>query len=79
MPKAAQKITTLPAKRFHHVCANNAEIRVEGDTLTITVDLKRNCGLSSTGKTLTVGSTNGFLQIPTHEGTVVSLNVNRKA
>ena len=37
----------------------NIRYAVEGDTLTITIDLSHRGGLSSTGKTLRVASTNG--------------------
>ena len=77
MPKFASK-ANAPIKSFHHVCAENVDLSVTGDVLTITIDLKKDFGLSKSGKTTTVGSTGGFVALGSHPGTVVSLNVNRK-
>jgi hypothetical protein len=67
-----------PKPDFTHECQNNVLVQVSGDVLTVTVDLSKTSGYSSTGKTLTVGSTNGFLELLSHPGTVLSINVNRK-
>lgn len=55
----------------------NIEMRVEGDILTITVDLKQEFGLSSSGKSITVASTEGNVSVPGHEEVKVGLNVYR--
>ena len=41
----------------------NVELKVEGNTLTIVVDLKQEFGLSSSGKSLTVASTEGNVAV----------------
>jgi len=54
----------------------NVEYSVDGDTLTITVDLSQNLGPSNSGKTDVVGSTNGFVQVA--PDITMSLNVVKK-
>lgn len=53
----------------------NVTATVSGNTLTITVDISKDYGWSSSGKTKTVASTGGFQKIA---GVMVGLNVNRK-
>jgi hypothetical protein len=55
----------------------NVEISVKGDTLTIVVDLTKEFGPSSSGKTIIVGSTEGNFPLPGRKE-VVGLNVYRK-
>jgi hypothetical protein len=52
----------------------NVEFKRNGNTLTITVDLSQDYGLSSTGKSFTVGTTHGFISVG--DGISFSLNVN---
>lgn len=53
----------------------NVATRIDGSKLIIEVDLTKNFGLSSTGKTNVVGSSGGFVKIDTHPGVSFSLNV----
>ena len=55
----------------------NVEMRVEGTILTITVDLSKEFGPSSTGKTIIIASTEGNVTIPNRQEKV-GLNVYRK-
>jgi hypothetical protein len=55
----------------------NVEISVKGNTLTIVVDLTKDFGPSSSGKTVIIGSTEGNFQLP-GRNEVVGLNVYRK-
>ncbi len=55
----------------------NIEIAVKGNTLTITVDLTKEFGPSSSGKTIIIASTEGNFPLP-GRGEVVGLNVYRK-
>lgn len=55
----------------------NVEMRVEGTTLTITVDLSKEFGPSSTGKTIIIASTEGNVTIPNRQEKI-GLNVYRK-
>jgi hypothetical protein len=55
----------------------NVEMTVEGSVLTIKVDLTKEFGPSSSGKTIIVASTEGNASIPGREEKV-GLNVYRK-
>ena len=55
----------------------NVEVSVKGDTLTITVDLTKEFGPSSSGKTIIIASTEGNLPLP-GRSEVMGLNVYRK-
>ncbi len=55
----------------------NVEMKVEGNILTIRVDLSREYGPSSSGKTLIVASTEGNISIPEREEKV-GLNVYKR-
>ena len=55
----------------------NVELRVEGDTLMIIVDLKQEFGLSSSGKSITIASTEGNVSVPGQEEVKIGLNVYR--
>jgi len=56
----------------------NAEMKVEGNILTITVDLSKEFGPSSSGKTIIIASTEGNISVPGAEDKKVGLNVYRK-
>jgi hypothetical protein len=55
----------------------NVEMSVEGTVLTIRVDLSKEFGPSSTGKTIIVASTEGNVTIPDRQEKI-GLNVYRK-
>jgi hypothetical protein len=55
----------------------NIKMHVEGDTLTIVVDLKQEFGLSSSGKSITIASTEANVSIPEHEDIKIGLNIYR--
>jgi len=55
----------------------NVELSVQGNILTITVDLTKEFGPSSSGKTVIIASTEGNFRLPEREE-VVGLNVYRK-
>ncbi len=58
----------------------NVEMAVKGNKLTIVVDIDKDFGPSSTGKTICVATTKGFQRIGNGNGkeVMVSLNVNKK-
>lgn len=57
----------------------NVEMKVDGDKLTITVDLKKRLGPSKSGKTQTIASTSGSVKLDgKHEKVSVGLNVFAK-
>lgn len=53
----------------------NVEMNVEGNKLIITVDLAQEFGPSSSGKSITIASTEGNVAIPEHEEIKIGLNV----
>lgn len=55
----------------------NVDMKVNGDILTITVDLSKEFGPSSSGKTIIIASTEGNVSVPARE-VKVGLNVYRK-
>jgi hypothetical protein len=55
----------------------NVQMTVNGNLLTITVDLSKEFGPSSSGKTIIIASTEGNVTIPQREEKIV-LNVYRK-
>jgi hypothetical protein len=55
----------------------NVEMKVEGNILTIKVDLSKEYGPSSSGKTIIVASTEGNIPIPERDEKV-GLNVYKK-
>lgn len=56
----------------------NVEMSVDGNILTIKVDLSKEFGPSSSGKTIIIASTEGNVAIPEHEEAKVGLNVYKK-
>jgi len=55
----------------------NVQMVVEGNMLTIKVDLSKEFGPSSSGKTIIIASTEGNISVPDREEKV-GLNVYRK-
>lgn len=55
----------------------NVEMAVEGNILTIKVDLTKEFGPSSSGKTIIIASTEGNISIPDRDEKV-GLNIYRK-
>ncbi len=53
----------------------NIEMNVEGDKLVIVVDLSQEFGLSSSGKSITIASTEGNVSIPEREDVKIGLNI----
>ena len=56
----------------------NIEMKVEGNILTIKVDLTKDFGPSSSGKNIIIASTEGNVSVDGHEEAKVGLNVYRK-
>ena len=54
---------------------NNVSMKQEGKKLIIEVDLSKEFGLSKSGKTTTIASTNGFTPVSA-ENVVVYVNLN---
>ena len=56
----------------------NVEMKVEGDALTIKVDLSKRFGKSSSGKTIIIASTEGNVSVPDNEAIKIGVNVYTK-
>jgi hypothetical protein len=70
--------TGFPFKGKETNPMKNVEMTVEENILTIKVDLSKEFGPSSSGKTLIIASTEGNVSIPGAEDKKVGLNVYRK-
>jgi hypothetical protein len=64
------------AKRQEKISMKNVEMTVEGNILTIKVDLTRDFGPSSSKKSIIIASTEGNVAVPNREEKV-GLNVYR--
>ncbi len=53
----------------------NIQMNVEGDKLVIVVDLSQEFGLSSSGKSITIASTEGNVSLPEREDVKIGLNI----
>jgi hypothetical protein len=58
--------------------AKNCDMTVEGNILTIKVDLSKDFGPSSSGKTNIIASTEGNISIPGREEIKLGLNIYKK-
>ncbi len=56
----------------------NVEMKVEDNILTIKVDLTKEFGPSSSGKTIIISSTEGNISIPEKDDIKIGLNVYKK-
>ena len=56
----------------------NVSIKTVADTLTITIDLKHSLGLSKSGKSNLIASSEGQYEIPEAPGVFIGLNVYKK-
>jgi hypothetical protein len=57
----------------------NCEMKLDGDILTITVDLSKESGKSSSGKSIIIGSTEGNVSVPGKEDIKAGVNVYKNA
>ena len=53
----------------------NVEMKIEGNILTIQVDLTKEFGPSSSGKTIIIASTEGNVSIPGNVAAKIGLNI----
>lgn len=56
----------------------NVEINLTGNILTLTIDISKEFGPSSSGKTIIIASTEGNQPLPGRENVKIGLNVYRK-
>lgn len=53
----------------------NVTMTVKGNILTITIDVSKEFGVSSSGKSTTVASTKGNVSVPSHPDIKIGVNV----
>lgn len=58
---------------------DNIKMAVNGYKLTLEIDLDRDYGPSSSGKTIIIASTQGAAKVPGHGGVGIGLNIYRKS
>ena len=56
----------------------NVEMKVDGSILTIRVDLSKEFGVSSSGKSIIIASSEGNQSVPGSEEIKIGLNVYKK-
>jgi hypothetical protein len=56
----------------------NVDMRLDGNILTVRVDISKEYGQSSSGKSVIIASTEGNVSIPDREAVKIGLNVYRK-
>jgi hypothetical protein len=56
----------------------NCEMKLSGNILTITVDVSKDFGKSSSGKSIIIATTEGNVSIPEKEEIKIGLNVYKK-
>ena len=56
----------------------NCEMRLDGNILTIMVDISKEFGKSASGKSIIISSTEGNVSIPEKEDIKIGLNIYRK-
>ncbi|NLA75406.1 MAG: hypothetical protein GX846_08060 [Deltaproteobacteria bacterium] len=56
----------------------NVEMSLEGNILTIKVDITKEFGPSASGKTIIIASTEGNIPIPGKDEVKIGLNIYRK-
>ena len=71
-------ITANINNRRRSAAMKNVEMSVNGDILTIKVDLSMNFGKSSSGKSTIIASTEGNQAIPGNDNVKIGLNVYTK-
>jgi hypothetical protein len=60
------------------VSLTNVNMKVDGETLTVVIDLSQRHGKSKKGRSVVVATTHGFAEIPGHGKMWLSLNCNVK-
>jgi len=56
----------------------NVEMAVAKDKLTLTIDLTKEFGKSSSGKSIIIASTEGNIDVPECDGVKIGMNVYKK-
>ncbi|WP_245543615.1 hypothetical protein [Methanoplanus limicola] len=56
----------------------NIEMTVDGNILTMKIDISKDYGESKSGKSITIASTEGNISLPDNEDIKIGVNVYRK-
>jgi hypothetical protein len=56
----------------------NVDLKLEGNILTIKVDISKEFGPSTSGKTIIIASTEGNMSVPDKEDVKIGLNIYKK-
>jgi hypothetical protein len=56
----------------------NVDVKVEGEILTIRVDLSKEFGHSASGKNVIIATTEGNMSVPGRENVKIGLNVYKR-
>ena len=70
----AEQVSQLEIRRC---CLKNIEAKVQDDKLVITIDLTKDFGLSGSGKSIIIASTEGNVPVPGREEIKIGVNVYR--
>jgi len=60
------------------VLMKNVDMKLNENQLVITIDLTKDFGMSKSGKSVTIASTEGNISIPEHDDIKIGLNIYRK-
>jgi hypothetical protein len=61
-----------------HFSMKNCDMKLTGNILTITVDVSKDFGKSSSGKSVIIASTEGNVSVPDKEDIKIGLNIYKK-
>ena len=56
----------------------NCEMKMNGNLLTITVDVSKNFGKSASGKSIIIATTEGNITVPDTDDIKIGLNIYKK-
>jgi len=65
-------------KKEEGTAMKNCEMKLEGNILTITVDISKESGKSSSGKNIIIATTEGNVSIPEQKDIKVGLNIYKR-
>jgi hypothetical protein len=77
-PKFLAICTKHYIKKEERFFMKNCDMKLTGNILTITVDVSKDFGKSSSGKSVIIASTEGNVSIPDKEDIKIGLNVYKK-
>jgi hypothetical protein len=69
----------MPICIKEEIFMKNCEMKLNGNILTITVDISKEFGVSSSKKSIIIASTEGNVSIPDKEDIKIGLNIYKKA